>query len=85
MKACGTAQWINCDLQNFDLSILGSDYDVLVVDPPWDIHMNLPYEKIPDQEVMEGLKGIERLQGPGGLIFLWVTDRAIDLGIECLE
>jgi mRNA (2'-O-methyladenosine-N6-)-methyltransferase len=72
-------------LQNFDLSVLDQDYNVLVVDPPWDIHMNLPYEKIPDQEVIEGLKGIESLQGPGGLIFLWVTDRAIELGIECLE
>lgn len=35
--------------------------------------------------MISGLKGIHQLQGPGGLMFLWVTGRAIELGIECLE
>jgi len=60
-------------------------FDVLMVDPPWDIHMNLPYETLSDQQMIQDLKGIEQMQGPGGLIFLWVTGRAIELGIECLD
>ena len=33
-------QWVNCDLRHFDLTIFGN-CDVLMVDPPWDIHMNV--------------------------------------------
>ena len=36
------AQWINCDLRNFDTSVLGK-FAVIMADPPWDIHMELPY------------------------------------------
>lgn len=67
LKASGTAQWINCDLQTFDLvkNLVGpseyGDYDVLMVDPPWDIHMTLPYETISDQKMISGIKGIDRL------------------------
>jgi mRNA (2'-O-methyladenosine-N6-)-methyltransferase len=60
-------------------------FDVLSLDPPWDIHMNLPYETLTDNQVFSNLKGIDKLQGPGGLIFVWVTGRAIELGIECLD
>ena len=35
-------QWINCDLRHFDMSVLGK-YAVVMADPPWDIHMELPY------------------------------------------
>ena len=57
------AQWINCDLQTFDLEgILGTDYDVLTVDPPWDIHMTLPYDTMSDQQMIQDLKGLENLQ-----------------------
>ena len=35
--------------------------------------------------MISGIKGIENLQPPGGLFFLWVTSRATELGIECLE
>ena len=60
-------------------------FDVLIVDPPWDIHMTLPYETLSDSQMIQDMKGIEKMQGPGGLIFLWVTGRAIELGIECLD
>lgn len=60
-------------------------FDVLVVDPPWDIHMSLPYETCSDQQMVVNMKGIEKLQSAGGLMFLWVTARAIELGIECLD
>lgn len=33
-------QWINCDLREFDFSILGECHAIML-DPPWDIHMNV--------------------------------------------
>ena len=33
------AQWIECDIRSLDLDILGK-FDVIVADPPWDIHMS---------------------------------------------
>jgi len=34
------AQWINSDLRYFDFRVLGK-FDVLMCDPPWDIHMQV--------------------------------------------
>jgi len=34
------AQWINCDLRYLDFRVLGK-FDVLMCDPPWDIHMQV--------------------------------------------
>jgi mRNA m6A methyltransferase catalytic subunit len=53
-----------------------------MLDPPWDIHMNLPYETMNDQE-MKNLR-IDLLQ-TDGVIFLWVTGRAMEIGRECLQ
>lgn len=33
-------QWINCDLRDFDLTVLG-ECGVIMLDPPWDIHMSV--------------------------------------------
>jgi mRNA (2'-O-methyladenosine-N6-)-methyltransferase len=55
---------------------------VVMLDPPWDIHMNLPYGTLKDKE-MKNLR-VDLLQDDG-LIFLWVTGRAMELGRECLE
>uniref|UniRef100_A0A2N9FZV4 N6-adenosine-methyltransferase MT-A70-like n=1 Tax=Fagus sylvatica TaxID=28930 RepID=A0A2N9FZV4_FAGSY len=52
------------------------------LDPPWDIHMELPYGTMADDE-MRNLN-VPALQ-THGLIFLWVTGRAMELGRECLE
>ncbi|XP_005104194.1 N6-adenosine-methyltransferase catalytic subunit [Aplysia californica] len=74
-------QWIQCDLRYFDMSTLGK-CAVVMADPPWDIHMELPYGTMEDNEM-------RRLDIPGlqdeGFIFLWVTGRAMELGRECLE
>lgn len=35
-------QWIQCDLRNFKFDVLGKTM-VLMADPPWDIHKELPY------------------------------------------
>lgn len=77
----GESQWINCDIRNFRMDILGQ-YGVIMADPPWDIHMELPYGTMADDE-MRNLN-IQALQ-TDGLIFLWVTGRAMELGRECLE
>lgn len=74
-------QWINCDLREFDFTILGH-CNVIMLDPPWDIHMNLPYGTLKDKE-MKSLR-VDLLQNEG-LIFLWVTGRAMELGRECLH
>ncbi|BFZ13120.1 hypothetical protein BsWGS_16159 [Bradybaena similaris] len=74
-------QWIQCDLRYFDMSTLGK-CAVVMADPPWDIHMELPYGTMGDNE-MRGLD-IPKLQDEG-FIFLWVTGRAMELGRECLE
>lgn len=45
---------------------------VIMADPPWDIHMELPYGTMADDE-MRNLN-IPSLQ-QSGLLFLWVTGR----------
>lgn len=52
-----------------------------MLDPPWDIHMNLPYGTLKDKE-MKSLR-IRELSD-NGVCFLWVTGRALELGRECL-
>lgn len=34
-------QWINCDLRDFDFRIFQNFCNVVMMDPPWDIHMNV--------------------------------------------
>ena len=73
-------QWIQCDVRKLDMSILGK-FAIIMADPPWDIHMELPYGTMGDDE-MRGLD-VQNLQDEG-YIFLWVTGRAMELGRECL-
>lgn len=44
------AQWIQCDLRYLDMTVLGK-FAVVMADPPWDIHMELPYGTMSDDEV----------------------------------
>ncbi|KAG7170769.1 N6-adenosine-methyltransferase catalytic subunit-like [Homarus americanus] len=74
-------QWIQCDLRFLDMSILGK-FAVIMADPPWDIHMELPYGTMSDDEMRQ--LNIPIMQDEG-LIFLWVTGRAMELGRECLQ
>lgn len=74
----GEAQWINCDVRNFRMDILGQ-FGVIMADPPWDIHMELPYGTMADDEMRT--LNVPALQ-TDGLIFLWVTGRAMELGRE---
>ncbi|GBE79234.1 MT-A70-domain-containing protein [Sparassis crispa] len=74
-------QWLNCDLRRFDYSVLGK-FHVIMADPPWDIHMSLPYGTMTDDEMRA--MPIPALQDEG-LLFLWVTGRAMEVGRECLR
>ena len=73
-------QWIRCDVRNFDFTILGK-FSVVIADPAWNIHMNLPYGTCNDIELLE--LPLDELQNEG-VLFLWVTGRAIELGKESL-
>ncbi|KAF5400606.1 Methyltransferase like 3, partial [Paragonimus heterotremus] len=74
-------QWINCDIRLLNMSILGK-FAVIMADPPWDIHMELPYGTMSDDEMRR--LDIPCLQDDG-YIFLWVTGRAMELGRDCLR
>lgn len=72
------SQWVQCDLRQFDMSVLGK-FSVIMADPPWDIHMELPYGTMADEEMRR--LDIPSLQDDG-YIFLWVTGRAMELGMQ---
>ena len=74
----GEPQWINCDIRSFRMDILGQ-FGVIMADPPWDIHMELPYGTMADDEMRT--LNVPALQSDG-MIFLWVTGRAMELGRE---
>ncbi len=63
-------------MRYFNFNILGK-FDVIMADPPWDIHMSLPYGTLKDKELLN--LSVDILQD-SGLIFLWVTGRAMELG-----
>lgn len=80
LRAIPDPQWIRADLKRFDLCLLG-DFAVVLVDPPWNIGIDLPYDTMSDAD-MRNL-GVEALQTEGYL-FLWVTGRAMELGRTCM-
>ena len=53
------------------MTVLGK-FTIVMADPPWDIHMELPYGTMGDDE-MRNLN-VKALQDDGYL-FLWVTGR----------
>lgn len=53
-----------------------------MADPPWDIHMELPYGTMEDDQMLK--LRVADLQD-NGYIFLWVTGRAMELGRDCLK
>lgn len=75
-------QWICCDVRKLDFSIFNPHVAVVMADPPWDIHMDLPYGTMKDSE-MKNLK-VQNIQNEG-LLFLWVTGRTLEVGRECME
>uniref|UniRef100_A0A0G4FK01 Uncharacterized protein n=1 Tax=Chromera velia CCMP2878 TaxID=1169474 RepID=A0A0G4FK01_9ALVE len=76
------AQWIKCDIRTFDFTMFGNDVKVVMADPPWDIHMSLPYGTMRDDE-MTAMR-VDQIHQEG-IIFLWVTGRAMELARECMQ
>jgi N6-adenosine-specific RNA methylase IME4 len=76
------AQWVQCDLRRFPLTIFNGQIDVVMADPPWDIHMELPYGTLTDDEVRNLKIGDIHKDG---VIFLWVTGRAMELARDCFR
>eukprot|EP00457_Paulinella_chromatophora_P003447 gb/GEZN01003455.1/.p1 GENE.gb/GEZN01003455.1/~~gb/GEZN01003455.1/.p1 ORF type:complete len:669 (-),score=98.76 gb/GEZN01003455.1/:68-2074(-) len=74
-------QFVKCDVRTFPFKILG-DFNVIMADPPWDIHMELPYGTLTDQEMLDLDVGS---LSKAGVIALWVTGRALDHGRKCME
>lgn len=69
LQALPEPQWLNCDVRTFDMSTLGK-FGVIMTDPPWDIHQDLPYGTMADNEMRK--LDIGTLQDDG-VIFVWVT------------
>ena len=74
-------QYIYKSWCSFYYKVLGK-FAVIMADPPWDIHMELPYGTMSDVEMRS--MDIPTLQDDG-YIFLWVTGRAMELGRELLD
>jgi mRNA (2'-O-methyladenosine-N6-)-methyltransferase len=55
-------------------------FQVIIADPPWDIHMSLPYGTMTDDEMRR--LPLPSLQPDWGILCLWVTGRAMELGRE---
>ena len=70
-----------CSFYSLNFCELGQ-FDVVVVDPPWDINMSLPYSTLGDDLLLDLAFGNLQSQG---VIFLWVTGRAMEKGRQCLE
>eukprot|EP00197_Chlamydomonas_leiostraca_P016104 CAMPEP_0202858904 /NCGR_PEP_ID=MMETSP1391-20130828/1242_1 /ASSEMBLY_ACC=CAM_ASM_000867 /TAXON_ID=1034604 /ORGANISM="Chlamydomonas leiostraca, Strain SAG 11-49" /LENGTH=361 /DNA_ID=CAMNT_0049537881 /DNA_START=29 /DNA_END=1114 /DNA_ORIENTATION=+ len=81
LQALAQPQWIRCDIRTLDMKVLGK-FGVIMADPPWQIHQDLPYGTMEDDEMRR--LDIGCLQDDG-VIFLWVTGRAMELGRECLK
>jgi len=73
-------QWINCDVRKFDWSKLGK-FSIVMADPPWRIHMEIPYGHMNDEEIKQMNLGV---LSDDGYMFLWATTRALELARECL-
>ncbi|KAL6927813.1 hypothetical protein ACO0SA_004436 [Hanseniaspora valbyensis] len=54
---------IKCDIRKYDFTKLQSqNFNAIIADPPWNIHMNLPYGTCNDQELFE--LPLHKLQSP---------------------
>lgn len=74
-------EWINADVGRLNMTLLGK-FDAIMMDPPWRIVMDVPYQTMSDDDIL-GMN-VQCLQDDG-LLFLWVTTRAIELGRRCLR
>src|SRR3990167_10023160 len=90
--------FINCDVRYFHFKSLGSEYDVVHLDPPWRLrgselqatprsmftnsNFSLNYNTLTNEEIMDLDIGC---LSSSGLIFLWVINSQLQLGLDCLK
>ena len=80
------AQWLNCDIRLLDMSLFNSLVSAVLIDPPWDIHMELSYGTMTDDEMRNlPIQNIHPNTGPGGFVFLWATTRTVAVARDCLR
>ena len=79
------AQWIQADIRSLDLSIFHSLVRAIVLDPPWDIHMELSYGTMTDDEMRSLNVGNIHDEQFGGFVFVWATVRALEVARECIR
>lgn len=72
LQALPEPQWLKIDVRTFDMTVLGK-FGVIMADPPWEIHQDLPYGTMSDDEMRKMNIGV--LQDDG-VIFLWVTGKS---------
>jgi len=63
------------------MNVLGK-FGVIMADPPWEIHQDLPYGTMADDEMRK--MNIKVLQDDG-VIFLWVTGApvCVSVSVQC--
>lgn len=78
------AQWMNADIRNLDLTVLGT-FNAILIDPPWDIHMELPYGTMKDEEMRKMNIGKLASQRGPTMLFLWVTGRTKEFAVDLIR
>jgi len=89
--------YVNCDIRYLNFASLG-EFDVVLLDPPWRIrgqenmtdeqamfsntNFSMEYNTLSTQEILDLEVGCLSKRG---LIFLWVVNSQLELGLECLS
>jgi len=79
------SQFITADIRRIDLSMFHSLVRAVVIDPPWDIHMELSYGTMTDDEMRNLNIGSIHDENFGGFVFVWSTVRTLEVARECMQ
>jgi N6-adenosine-specific RNA methylase IME4 len=76
--------WMQADVRNIDFQFFFSAIPVsaVMIDPPWDIHMELSYGTLTDDELRDlNIASIHE----NGFMFIWATSRTLETARDCLR
>ena len=79
------SQWINCDVRFLQMHVFHSLVSAVLIDPPWDIHMELSYGTMTDDEMRNLPVSYIHSQECGGYVFIWATTRTVEVARDCLR
>lgn len=74
-----------CDVRSFPISMLHGHVGAVLLDPPWDIHMELSYGTLTDDEMRNLDMSNVHSELRGGFVFIWATARTIETARDCLR